>query len=491
MISLRDIVFRYREKAKRNILDHVSLDLEEGKLTVIMGASGCGKSTLAAVMAGLYPENGGFLECGQVLMDGMDLLKLTPEKRAPLLTVMFQNPDLQFCMQTLRAEMRFCLENLSVPREQMDKRIEQAAAEMGMTAYLDRQLLSLSGGEKQRAALCCLFCMESRCIVLDEPFANIDPDNTAGLVKQLQQLRDMGRTIIVIDHRPEFWTEAANEFIILQKGGQVRARGFDGSSLAEFEAVFQEQGLFFPREEKRHRKDLTGAEPAIQLEQVNLLAYEKKRRFSRAPVKMLQTGLNASFPKGHITAILGHSGCGKTTLFSAILNQHPSTGMIRINGTRLKDMKPAELYRQIGIVFQNPANQFITQNVLEEVEGSLRLWTKDLGEEECRSKALALLEEYDLAGYQKYSPYMLSQGQQRRLAVLSVLCGGQQILFLDEPTYGQDLRSASAIMEQLRRKVQEEGLTVVLITHDRAMAMGWADKIYRMSASGLEEVTGE
>ena len=133
-LELEDVVFRYQEKGKRNILDHTSLSIPAGTLTVLMGGSGCGKSTLAAVAAGLYPENGGFLEGGTIRLYGQDLKTLDPQKRAAYLTVLFQNPDLQFCMNTLREEMRFCLENIRVPAGEMDARIDRAAAELGIPA---------------------------------------------------------------------------------------------------------------------------------------------------------------------------------------------------------------------------------------------------------------------------------------------------------------------------------------------------------------------
>ena len=131
-LELEDVVFRYQEKGKRNILDHTSLSIPAGTLTVLMGGSGCGKSTLAAVAAGLYPENGGFLEGGTIRLYGQDLKTLDPQKRAAYLTVLFQNPDLQFCMNTLREEMRFCLENIRVPAGEMDARIDRAAAELAL-----------------------------------------------------------------------------------------------------------------------------------------------------------------------------------------------------------------------------------------------------------------------------------------------------------------------------------------------------------------------
>ena len=200
---------------------------------------------------------------------------------------------------------------------------------------------------------------------------------------------------------------------------------------------------------------------------------------------------DADFPAGCMTAVLGPSGTGKTTTFLSVLKQHPYTGRILFQGRDIAKMKPKELYRHIGIVFQNPANQFVTQNVEDEVCVGLRLWEPGLSDEACRQRAEELLDRYGLKRQRRYSPYMLSQGQQRRLAVLSVLAGGQELLLLDEPTYGQDARSVNAIMEHLREKVEREGLTVIFITHDTELAAAWADKIYRLEDTALVEKSTE
>ena len=184
-LHLEDVVFRYLENGKRNILDHVSLDIAAGTITVLMGSSGCGKSTMAAVAAGLYPENGGYLECGEIELYGNSVKELDQQQRAAYLSMMFQNPDLQFCMNTLRKEMRFCMENICVPVEQMDEKIRYAAKVFGMEQLLDQDLHTLSGGEKQKAALACLYVMESRCILLDECFANIDREAAESLIQLL------------------------------------------------------------------------------------------------------------------------------------------------------------------------------------------------------------------------------------------------------------------------------------------------------------------
>ncbi|MDO4483622.1 MAG: ABC transporter ATP-binding protein [Clostridia bacterium] len=489
-IDMRDVVFRFWEDGKRNILDHMSLTIPAGQITVVMGASGCGKSTLAAVAAGLYPENGGYLQQGDIRLFGEPLNNLDIAARARLLSVMFQNPDLQFCMDTLRSEMIFCLENLSIPPEDMDALIDEAADRLRMTALLDHPLTTLSGGEKQKAALCCLYVMRSRCILLDEPFANIDPDAAEDILQLLIQMKQEGCTIVAIDHQPSLWLKAADEIILLTEGGHTAARGINRENISQYRDMFEQQGVFFPTDSRRG-EHMPEKEAILRFEDVSIpLKGEKKRLFRKAPAPVwLLEHADAAFPRESITAILGPSGCGKTTTFLSLLQQHPFTGKMLLEGRGITAMKPRALYREIGIVFQNPANQFVTQNVLDEVMAGIRVWYPDMPENECAAKAEALLSDYGLARQKRYSPYMLSQGQQRRLAVLSVLAGQQKILLLDEPTYGQDARSTRVMMQQLREKIRREHLTVILITHDRQLAAEWADKVYCFRDRTLQEVS--
>jgi len=484
-LRLENVNFRYFEHGKRNILDHVSLDIKAGGITVLMGNSGCGKSTLAAVSAGLYPENGGYLECGTIELFGRPLSSMNTKERAGYLTEMFQNPDLQFCMDSLRKEMQFCLENICVPPDQMDERIFKAAKACKMESMLDRKFHTLSGGEKQRAALACLYVMDSQMILLDEAFANLDTDVIQEMIELLQQMKMEGKTIIAIDHQVSYWLCAADEIILLGDGGKIKMRGINRDNFGT-EVVcnaFKEEGLFWTEgpegDKEQHLLLKTNNAAILRLHNISIpQGIPKKHWLKKESWKLLLKEEDITIPKGSMTAILGSSGSGKTTTFLTILKQHPYKGRIEIMAEDLSSIKERELFSKIGIVFQNPANQFITQNVLEEVMSSLQLWNKNLEEDQCRERALDMLENYGLKNYQSYSPYMLSQGQQRRLAVLSVLAGGQKILLLDEPTYGQDLKSVAAIMKQLQKKVEKEGLTVIFITHDHFTASRFADQVY-------------
>ncbi|WP_215698723.1 ABC transporter ATP-binding protein [Clostridium sp. MCC353] len=477
-LSADNVTFRYFELAKHNILEHASLSIHPGTITVIIGNSGCGKSTMAAVCAGLYPENGGELLSGAITLCGRDIRSLSPSERSRYLTLMFQNPDLQFCMDTLRKELRFCLENISFPPEEMDSRIEEFAAGLSIGPLLDRSFSTLSGGEKQKAALCCLLALGSQGILLDEPFANIDPESSREIVNLLKKQNSAHHTtIIAIDHQLDNWLTAADEFILMGKGGQIVKRGITPENLDQYEELFLAQGVFFPGRQYPKAEKAPSGGTAVELDQVSVKSGKKE--------PFLLENCTIRFEYGQMTALTGPSGTGKTTLFHALLKQRPYTGTIRINGNDLRKIKEKDLFQMAGIVFQNPSQQFTTTNVLDEVMENLNIWCPGLNDSQKKQRAKDLMTQYGLWEYRRYSPYMLSQGQQRRLAVLSVLCGEQRILLLDEPTYGQDDRSTRAIMEQLRLKARDQGLCIVFSTHDLNLA-ACADITYHIQEKELK-----
>lgn len=479
-LTFSDVTFRYFEQSKRNILDGVSFSIEQGKTVVFLGKSGCGKSTLAAVAAGLYPENSGILSNGSVFLDGTPVQDLKPNQRARLLPLLFQNPGLQFCMDSLRDELRFCMENLCVPPSAMDDRILKLSARFCLNPLLDRKLHTLSGGEQQKAALCCLFALQPKGVFLDEPFANIDENGARELLRLLKQQREQeGLTVLAIDHRPDLWLETADEFILLGDKGRVIRRGITPANLHEHKDLFLQEGIFFPeanaslcRMSRRHEQQAQPQEAAIAVDGLTISHPREEPLLSKA---------SAVFYRSQITAVLGPSGAGKTSLFYTLLGRRPYSGSIRLGSRELKTMKPRSLYKEMGMVFQNPERQFISQNVLEEAAQSLKLWNRP-------GDPKALLETVGLGSFGGYSPYMLSQGQQRRLAVLSMLAGGQRILLLDEPTYGQDESSVRALMELLVQRVTMEGLTVILITHDQRLACEYADRRYLLQDRRLTEL---
>ncbi|MCL2189627.1 MAG: energy-coupling factor ABC transporter ATP-binding protein [Defluviitaleaceae bacterium] len=431
-LNATGITFKYFEDSPRIVLQDVNITVPVGKISVLQGKSGAGKSTLAYVLAGLYPENGGFLQSGTVKWENVDIHTLTPDNRVAYVAMMFQNPDLQFCMNTPENEIAFCLENIGIAEADMPPLIHDAMEKAQALDLLGKSFTYMSGGEKQKCALACILALKSKCIILDEAFANVDEPTARQIITTLRGLK---LTILAIDHSTSLWN--ADHVISLDGTG---ARVFDlvPSLHAVGAPVITTCGL-----------------------SVGAITYP-----------------NMCFEKGSITAITGKSGAGKTTFFKALMQQHKYKGSLALMGREVNKYKKKHLYERCGIVFQNPANQFLALSVYDEVFFSVNHWHKGNAEAK-REKTLELLRIFDLDVYKKYSPYLLSQGQQRRLAVLTMLAGGQNILLLDEPTYGQDYENICAIMQLLLEKAKN-GLTVLYTTHNGALARNFSHKIIHL-----------
>ena len=457
VLSCEDIEFKYQINSKNNIIDGFSYDFLEGKVYLISGFSGCGKSTLAYILSGLYPEHKGIMSKGKVLLLNREISEYSPNERVKEIMMMFQNSDAQFCMEKVKDEIIFCLENIEYPVEKMDELVDRVLSEMDILYLKDRDLSSLSGGEKQKVALAIILAISPKIIILDEPFANVDYESSQEIIQKLKRLNEENKTtIIAIDHRISLWKDIEYEFLYLGKGCKI----LDDTSYFELEDS---------EEIKENRENLKEKEVVLELENISIGYGEKK----------LLENCSLIAREGEIVSLVGKSGAGKSSLLLNITGLTKiKNGTIKFLGKDIKRWKRKEILKNIGIVFQNPQNQFITYKVIDELIFSMKQNEKD--EKKLLERAENLLKQFNLYEYRNYSPFALSQGQQRKVAVLSMLSGDQKILLCDEPTYGQDNRTSKEIMEFLKKRANE-GLTIIIVSHDRNLVYEYSDSIYEVT----------
>lgn len=457
VLSCEETEFKYQINSKNNIIEGFSYDFLEERVYLISGFSGCGKSTLAYILSGLYPEHKGVMSKGKVLLLNRDISEYLPNERVKDIMMMFQNSDAQFCMEKVKDEIIFCLENIEYPIEKMDELVEKVLTEMDILYLKDRNFSSLSGGEKQKVALAIILAISPKIIILDEPFANVDYESSQEIIKKLKRLNEENKTtIIAIDHRISLWKDIDYEFLYLGKG----CKFLDDTSYFELEDS---------EEIKENRESLKDKEVVLELENISIGYGEKN----------LLENCSLIAREGEIISLIGKSGAGKSSLLLNIAGLAKiKNGIIKFLGKDIKKWKTKEILKNIGIVFQNPQNQFITYKVIDELILSMKQNEKD--EKKLLEKAKELLKQFNLYEYRNYSPFSLSQGQQRKVAVLSMLAGDQKILLCDEPTYGQDNRTSREIMEFLKKKANE-GLTIIIVSHDRNLVYEYSNSIYEVT----------
>lgn len=216
-IRFEDVTFSY--DGTQNVLKNISLAVPKGSYTAIIGHNGSGKSTLAKLAIGLLePASGKISVLGQPV-DEAHISEIRDH-----IGIVFQNPDNQFIGATVADDIAFGLENHCVPQEQMQQIIEDSAAKVGMSDYLNAEPTNLSGGQKQRVAIAGILAVSPEIIIFDESTSMLDPQGKASVNKQIQALnKDKDITIISITHDMEEVAQA--EYVIVLEDGQAVMTG--------------------------------------------------------------------------------------------------------------------------------------------------------------------------------------------------------------------------------------------------------------------------
>lgn len=437
VMKLDNVTFRFPEDDKP-ILQDVSFAIHQGERVVITGRSGGGKSTLLYLMNRLYPVNCDGILSGEItLWDRKHEDYLPGEANARIATV-FQDPDAQFCMPTVEEEMAFTLENLNVPRVEMEKRITAALEATQLTHLRHTVIQTLSGGMKQRVATACAVLMQPEILLLDEPLSHLDPFTAKEYVAWLDDLQTKyGWTVVTVEHRLDLWGDFFNRR--LQVGG-----GFVEHS----DAVVAPPIVF------TKRKSTLTTETVFEAQGISV----------KVKGKSLLEDVSFKLKAGEIAVLAGPNGSGKSTLFKAICGVLPlAKGCIETGRT------------YPGYVPQSPEHLFVTQRVEDEVLFSKEAVPEIVSDMMRRLRLDAIADSH---------PFAISHGQKRRTAIAAMLAEKRPVLLLDEPTSGQD----EAALHELHHLVHtraKEGLAVLIVTHDMSFAASVADTVFLLRGGRL------
>lgn len=521
MIELRDVRFAYAGSAKP-VLDGITATIGERETVLLLGASGAGKSSLALTLNGLIPGSIHGEFSGTVRVGELDTTTTPVAELARQVGIVFQDPEAQMVAMKVEDEIAFGMENLCLDPGEMERRIEAALRQTGLSALRHGQIDKLSGGQKQRLALASVLCMQPRILVLDEPTANLDPEGTRELFAVLRELRKSGNyTIIMIEHTLDDLADMADRVLVLGKNGKMIADGHPRQVFyRQYEELMQE-GVWLPYSVKLtnalkergiavSETPLTVNETVAMLEKIGQkgavsgtirevahtlaggrrpgqpapeLAIEiRAGDFDRQKICVLQP-MQLSVPKGDFLAIVGKNGAGKSTLARCMIKLQPTNkGVIYLNGRDIAAWSARDVAREVGYVFQNPEHQFVTNVVFDELAFGLR--GMELSQDDIYARVERMLERFGLVSHAEVNPFQLSHGEKRRLSVASMLITGQRLLILDEPTFGQDGGNAHQLMSMMK-ELQATGHTIVIISHDMGLVAEYADHAAVLQAGRL------
>jgi energy-coupling factor transporter ATP-binding protein EcfA2 len=449
VIQVKNLRYHYPDTGW--VLEGVNLAVNRGEYLAILGANGSGKSTLAYLLNGLIPHFfGGTLE-GTVFVDGIDTRDCPVSDLVTRVGLVLQNADAQLFNSTVEQEIVFGLESLGMPRRNIEQRLRQITEALHLEHLLARSPMTLSGGEKRLVAIGSVLALDPSVLVLDEPYGDLDWEATARVRRSLKNLHVDGKTLVVVEQRLEGVLGEGVRCLVVGDGRIC----FDGPSKEAAGALLGER--LVPRYPERRRRDQS-AEPLVAVRDLSYRVGEHE----------VLKGVTLDIRAGETVALVGRNGSGKTTLikhFNGLLR--PTAGTVAFQG---RNVRSRQMAAQVGLSFQNPNDQFFRYRVRDELEeGPRRLgklesaWFQEIS------------DIFDLHGLLDRSPYRLSEGEKKRIAVASILTVRPPLLVLDEPTIGQDgrLREALAV---LLTKLTERGCTTVIATHDLEFAQAVAER---------------
>jgi energy-coupling factor transport system ATP-binding protein len=456
-------------------LDGVDLEVEPGEILLVVGDSGSGKSTLLRATNGLVPHSTGGRFAGDVVAFGRSTRTHKPRELADVVGFVHQDPEAQFVVDRVEADVAFVLENLGLPDETMRRRVEEVLDALGIAHLRDRNPATLSGGERQRAAIAGALAAAPDALVLDEPTSQLDPQGAEDVLGAIGRLNaDLGTTVLLAEHRLERGAPLADRAVVM-RGGRIatpgdpthvladypgapsvtrlgRLLGWDPPPLTVRAARAHAMGMEHRPEPGPDAGSDDGLDPPAAAPvpgEPLLVATGLGVAVDRRPVLH---GVDLTVRRGEVVALLGRNGSGKTTLLRTL------AGLLTPDAGRIDPRPP------VAYVPQDPNTLLFAPTVRAEVAETLRL----LGRPD-RAAVEHWLEVLGISELADRHPRSLSGGQRQRVAIAAVAVGGADLLLLDEPTRGMDATSRHALEAAIAHHARDGG-AVVLATHDVELA---------------------
>ncbi|MFF1540343.1 ABC transporter ATP-binding protein [Microbacterium sp. NPDC058269] len=499
LLRVRDLSLTHADAAHPSPSD-VTFDIDAGEVVLLLGPSGSGKSTLTLALNGLIPHALPATMVGAVEAGGIDTANAQTATLSTHVAMVFQDPDAQIVTGSVYDEVAFGPENLRLPLDVVESRVEEALRRVGLWERRDENPDHLSGGGRQRLAIASALAMGSPLIVLDEPTANLDPQGIDDVYAALAEVVAAGdRAILLVEHNLDAAMAFVTRTIVLDREGRVafdgpaadiirdhadelvrvgvwlpaatlaalrlRGRGFALDPLPlspqELAAALDREGASSRAAPATADENSlpSGEEPAIAEPIIRARGLTVRRRRTE-----ILHGIDLDLAPGSLTAIVGANGAGKTTLIQALAGVvPPPRGQVSVDGVDPGTASPRDLAARIGFVFQNPEHQFIAPTVFDELAHGLRL--RHVPDTEISTRVDEMLIRFGLEHKADVHPFLLSGGEKRRLSVGTALITRPRVLALDEPTFGQDRARAAELLDLLQ-SLRAEGTTVVIVTHD-------------------------
>ncbi len=523
-VKTTDLAFEYvqfseKENKHEHIraLDGVDITIAKGEFVAILGHNGSGKSTFAKHLNALLIPSGGV-----VMVNGFDTKNehdtWNIRQSAGMI---FQNPDNQMIASVIEEDVAFGPENLGVDPAEIRARVDASLKTVGMYEHAKAAPHFLSGGQKQRVAIASVLAMKPQCIVLDEPTAMLDPVGRKEVIETIKRLnREEGITIILITHYMEE-TVDADRLVVMENGKvvmdatpknifkqieEMRRLGLDVPQVTELADELSKKGIDIPTDiitidemadfvvahqkrpyapQQRAQKALAPksqrAETVINVQNLTNI-YARKSAFEKKAID----NISFTIQKGEFVGLIGHTGSGKSTLIQHLnALMKPTSGTITLFNEPIETARLKQIRQRVGLVFQYPEHPLFEMTVYKDVAFGPENMGLSKEEVDVRVREALAIVGIREKHFDK-SPFELSGGQKRRVAIAGVLAMNPEILILDEPTAGLDPKGRDKILAQIQAMHEQLNITVILVSHSMEDIARLANKVIVINNGQLE-----
>jgi energy-coupling factor transport system ATP-binding protein len=456
LFRLSDLTYRYVNGPQA--LSGVNLEIAPGERIALVGQNGSGKTTLIKQLCGLLHPEG-----GEVCFKGEPLGGEHLERSRFEIGLLFQDPDDQLFGHTLIDDVAFGPSNQGLVRERARQAAHLALERVHLADRAYKAPHHLSYGQKKRAALAGLLAMQPAVLLLDEPTTNLDPGQEQLF---LDLLMDYKGTLVCISHDLLFLYELCRRAVVMEKGHI--AHDYAMNDLVAQRSELRSHGLDFSFRLETTTNGAYNGRPACvcSVEELSATTAQPPMLemhdydFRYPDGTQALTGIDFSIAAGERMALVGENGAGKTTLLTCLLGLQQGTGDYLFEGRPVTRRLRKHLWRNIGMVFQDSADQLICPSVGEEVAFGL----KQMGapKSEIRRRTANALSLVRLEGFERRVPLHMSGGERKRLALACVLAMSPKLLILDEPSAGLDPQGEELLLSIL----SDLDVTLLLVSHD-------------------------
>ena len=452
VIDFDKVSFSYGTQTKGGLKD-INFKVKEGEFVLLTGQSGSGKTTITRLINGLIPHFFEGVLTGTVKVLGSDIKTVTIGELGKNIASIFQNPRSQFFTTNSTNEAAFALENYGIERNKMIDRVNLAFHDFEAETLMDRDMFSLSSGEKQKVAIIAAKTLNPKIYVFDEPSANLDIPSILKLKEIMESLKKQGHTVIVSEHRLFYLKNLVDKCLIMKDGKidrELKKNDIDNLNDSDIRAY--KLRTFKLSNIKYELKD------NLIVNKQNADFKVENLSFSYDVNHSVLSNCNLEGNFGETVAIVGHNGNGKTTLgkiMSGLLKAR--SGQFFIEG---KYTKQKNLYKSVYFVMQDADYQLYSDSVVSELMLSSMNSIKQ--NDEKIENAITLL---NISSFRNRHPQSLSGGQKQRVTIAAAIASNKKILIFDEPTSGLDYENMKVVSEAINT-LRKKGILIFVISHD-------------------------